>query len=181
MTPTRKPYPATFTSRRQYRKLLARSPLSCVTPQGRFAAQVVRRSADPDACWEWTGAENNKGYGIIVVRGRRWSTHRYSWFIHKGPIPDGMQVCHTCDNPPCVNPDHLFLGTHAENLQDASRKGRMHPGSRHGMARLSEADVQWIRRLHLMGESGTSIAGRFEVHPNTIYSVLKGQSWRHVL
>lgn len=77
-----------------------------------------------DACWEWTGHANRSGYGRVTRRGRDLFAHRYSWELANGPIPDGLIVCHRCDNPPCVRPEHLFLGTHSDNMRDAQRKGR---------------------------------------------------------
>lgn len=90
----------------------------------------VRRG---DACWEWQGAARYRGgYGKIygASAGRPQAAHRYSWELHNGPIPDGMVVGHHCDNPACVRPDHLFVGTQADNMRDASAKGRMWKGPR---------------------------------------------------
>jgi HNH endonuclease len=84
------------------------------------------RGKYPDSCWEWKGAAHKKGYGRqwSKQRGAGTQASRISWEIHIGPIPPGLYVCHTCDNPPCTNPDHLFLATHAENMRDMIRKGR---------------------------------------------------------
>ena len=85
-------------------------------------------------CWEWKGHRNTGGYGVITHNGRDHTASRVSWEIHFGPIPDGLSICHHCDNPPCVRPDHLFIGTHSDNMRDAFAKGRLYhprgPGGR---------------------------------------------------
>lgn len=81
----------------------------------------VRKEQD---CWIWTGARHPFGHGLFMWEGKNQYVHRISWQLHKGPIPDGLYVCHTCDNPPCVNPDHLWIGTCGDNLRDMAAKGR---------------------------------------------------------
>lgn len=76
-------------------------------------------------CWEWTGSLQTQGYGNIEIKGKRLLPHRIAYVLHKGEIPQGLSVCHHCDNPKCCNPEHLFLGTAADNMNDASQKGRM--------------------------------------------------------
>lgn len=91
-----------------------------VTPETRFWRWVHRT----EFCWEWIGLKNPSGYGEFRVDGIHWLAHRYSWWLHRGPIPDGLCVLHRCDFPPCVNPDHLWLGTRTDNHADMIRKGR---------------------------------------------------------
>lgn len=119
-------------------------------------------------CWEWTGQRWGRGYGTLSVMGRHRSAHRFSYEIHNGPIADGMLVCHHCDNPVCVNPKHLFLGTHAENAADRNAKGRQ---ARH---KLTEADVIAIRAAN-----GTQreVAAKFGVSKALISMIRAGKSW----
>ena len=94
-----------------------------IPPEIRFWKKVIK-TAD---CWLWNGAHGKRGHGLFRSNMQEWmvAAHRYSWELHFGPIPDGLLVCHHCDNPPCVRPDHLFLGTIADNVHDAERKGRL--------------------------------------------------------
>ena len=93
-----------------------------MTPEERFWTRVVGDLAT--GCWLWTGPRFREGYGSLSYGPLRIRAHRFSWELHVGPIPEGLVVCHRCDNPPCVRPDHLFLGTQSDNLHDAVAKGR---------------------------------------------------------
>jgi hypothetical protein len=158
-----------------YRRAQRAGLLHPVTREDRFWAKV----ATGDGCWLWTGARDHKGYGVLR-RGRKYSharAHRVSYELHHGPIPDGLFVCHTCDNPPCVNPDHLFLGTNAENTADRHRKGRDARGTRNGLAKLTEAEV---RAILADPRTQTAIARDYGVNPVTIHYIKVGRNWAHL-
>lgn len=135
-------------------------------------------SASTDGgCLEWTGRTNVHGYGVAVYGGEKLGAHRLAYTAHVGPIPDGLSVCHTCDNRRCVNPAHLFLGTNAENTADRDRKGRQARGEQSGRAKLTESDVRAIRAS---AEPHAVLAKRFGVGATIISSIRTGKAWRHV-
>lgn len=123
------------------------------------------------------------GYGNFSVAGVSISAHRFSWELHHGPIPAGMFVCHRCDNPPCVRPDHMFLGTNADNNRDMRDKGRASGGARgeqNHVALLTDEAVRDIRVRIARGETQSSIASVYGVHKSTIGKVSSGKNWGHV-
>ena len=144
----------------------------------RFWSKVDNRSQGE--CWEWQGFIESDGYGRLTVSGKDWRSHRYSWLIANGVSPDGLVVCHRCDNRRCVNPDHLFLGTNAENMQDKIDKGRQTHGSRHGSAKLTEADIPKIVEAYNSGKSQTEVGALFGVSQDLVSRVLRREIWRHV-
>lgn len=133
-------------------------------------------------CWNWTGPKIGKGYGMIRVPWTRTPgyIHRLSWMIANGDIPEGMQVCHKCDNRICARPDHLFLGTCGDNLQDMKGKGRHLYGERNTEAKLTEEQVLQIHALGKTGLSQAKIAARFGVGQMTISRILRGERWNHI-
>lgn len=115
-------------------------------------------------CIVWTKyiSWETGGYGIRQYKGRLWKAHRAAWDETYGPIPEGMRVLHKCDNPPCINPEHLFLGTQGDNVIDMAAKGR------HGKSTLTNQQVQEIRERRAQGEKGRALAAEYGVAPSTI-------------
>jgi hypothetical protein len=168
------------------------------TPHGlsleeRFWSKVDR-SGD---CWVWLAGTSKAGYGRIWVnesQGRQLSregraiaqAHRVAWELTNGPIPDGLEVCHRCDNPPCVRPSHLFLGTHAENHADMVAKGRASGGSvqRFGedshVSKLVLADVERAKAMRASGQTYSSIARAFNISTSHAWRIVNGVRWSHV-
>lgn len=139
----------------------------------------------PDECWLWQGLRSSNGYGKIgTSRQEMLYTHRVSWEIHHGPVPDGLFVCHTCDVRLCVNPAHLWLGTAADNLADMHRKGRGHHkganGVRNGSAHLTEQQVVEIRALYAAGMTQVELAARFGIAQTNISQIVLRKMWKHV-
>jgi HNH endonuclease len=135
-------------------------------------------------CIEWTRARTAGGYGRFYLKGLQAYSHRIAWIVKHGRIPAGMCVCHKCDNPPCLNPDHLFLGTHKDNIRDASRKGLL-PGNRtmgsaKPQAKLNEHSVALIRELRLRGASVAGLSTQFNISKSQMRRVVNGYSWKHV-
>ena len=134
----------------------------------------------PEAgCWIWTGTTTVRGYGQIISNNRKYYAHRASYEVFIGPIPDGMYVCHACDNVYCVNPAHLFLGTQKQNLEDMARKKRSTWGEKNPMAKLTQADVDEIRRLRSEGMMIKDLASKYKVIPQTISAIIKKERWNH--
>jgi len=135
-------------------------------------------NVNPEGCWDWLAGRND-GYGVLQVCGTSKKAHRFSYALHFGKIPDGLYVCHHCDNRACVRPDHLFLGTQHQNILDALSKGRMvaNRGDRHGRSKLKEIDICEIRRDDRLLKD---IAKDYNVHLSTIWLVKKRRNWRHV-
>lgn len=145
-------------------------------PERRFWLRVTKG----EGCWEWNGPRDQDGYGKFTVSGRPTSTHRYSWELHFGPIPEGQKVCHHCDNPPCSRPDHLFLGTHADNHADRNAKGRQARGETAGNAKLTTADIATIRQMRAGGMLHREIAAHFPVTRGMVSHILRREAWAHV-
>lgn len=147
----------------------------------RFEAKYI---PEPNSgCWLWTAGVDSSGYGTFIYDGRTLGAHRVSFMLHRGVIPGGLLVCHTCDVRVCVNPNHLFLGTIQDNIDDRDRKGR-HPrlrGNAGTNSKLTEDQVIEILEKH-DGKVNTiyTLGVEYKVHPTTIHLILKGRNWSHV-
>ena len=147
------------------------------TIESRFWSKVRKTRG----CWEWTGAKAGAGYGYLMLRkGTLGYAHRISYELHKGPIPEGHSVLHTCDRMLCVKPDHLFTGSQRDNIQDMIRKGRQARGLRAiGRRILTDVQVREVRSLRGI-ESQRSIGKRLGVDGSTINNIWSGRTWRHL-
>lgn len=135
-------------------------------------------------CWEWDGTKNSNGYGRFSFKNRHRLAHRVAYEIFFGDVPNGMNVCHKCDNRRCVNPRHLWLGTQSENLADAAAKGRNFTpdtsAEKNGNTSLDWERVRAIRKLHRDGMKKFHIAQIFNVSPSTVGNITKNQTWKEV-
>jgi len=172
---------------------------SQATRAARFWAKVARGND----CWLWQGGRNARGYGM-AANGKKSGfilAHRFSYELAYGSIPPGLHVCHHCDNPPCVRPDHLFVGTDADNIADMLRKGRYGPprpvlrgdaswsrnhlnrlarGESHGLARITATQVLEMRRLRAEGKSLSELMTAFSMSKSQTFRIITRQAWAHI-
>lgn len=151
----------------------------------RFWSKVNRAAGD---CWVWTGPRLKRKngqltYGTFTVKKRGILAHRFSWLLATGALDPAVKICHRCDNPPCVNPAHLFPGTQAQNLADMRAKGRgrfnrFKSGTAHPNAKINEDVVRQMRALRADGLSFARIGAAFGVHASTAHSAIRGHTWR---
>jgi hypothetical protein len=139
-----------------------------------------------DGCWDWTGMIGDVGYGQMSVNGRQERTHRLSWLLAHGAMPPrGVYVLHRCDNRRCVRPDHLFLGTHRENIADMIAKGRgskppRHVGDSHPQAKITAAIASDLRRRVAAGEKQAALAREVGISKSAMCAIVKRHIWREV-
>lgn len=141
--------------------------------RARFRSKFERRG--DHECWLWEAATDRAGYGQFRVGKRCQYAHRVAWVMANGPIPDGKEICHRCDQRNCVNDAHLFLGTHQENMADAKVKGRMRPFPRPETRKVSDAVIAEMRALRAAGELQQLIADRFGVTQTFVSMVVNGK------
>lgn len=161
-------------------------PTLTAADQERFWSKAQRT----DSCWIWAGGGRRRRYGYFLHLGKHLPAHRLSYYLSRGVQPADKLVCHTCDVPHCVNPDHLFLGTPSENMKDCVRKGRWrgfgrarsehNRGSENPFSKLTETDVITMRREHVGGVRAKDLAQRFGVSVHTVRDVVMARSWRHI-
>ena len=128
-------------------------------------------------CWLWTASQSGHGYGYFFMDGRGTRAHRAAWILYQGEIPNDLCVLHKCDNPQCVNPDHLWLGSHAENMIDRGKKARSARGVRVNTTKLSIDDVKKVRALLKKGINCTAIARSFGVSTTAIHAIRNRRTW----
>lgn len=132
-------------------------------------------------CWLWTGSRLPDGYGVIRVDGKKYPVHRLSLHLYKGfNLESDLVACHTCDNPPCFNPAHLFIGTKADNNRDRNNKGRSAKGESSGTAKLTNDMVVEIREKRARGVPRAILSKEYGVNENSIYNISSRKTWRHI-
>ena len=170
--------------------------VDCCNPDHLFLATIWERFArgyepgEPEECWIWQGTITAAGYGVLNRKKTLFYTHRLAWIVHNsgGDLdPEGLDdydnleghvILHKCDNPPCVNPNHLLIGNQSDNANDAVEKGRWNSEDR--SKRLGDEKVKEIRYLIQLGVPATNLAKRFNVHHQTILDIKHGRTWKHV-
>lgn len=144
---------------------------------------------DSNVCWEWRGARNKHGYGITTIRNKQHLSHRIVWLHQHGVMNLSMKVLHRCDNPPCCNPSHLFLGTQSDNVYDMIAKGRRRngisrtsakKGEENYRAKVKNSDVEKIRELRKMETPLKEIARQFGIHVATVSDIVSRRTWKHI-
>ena len=156
----------------------------------KYIYEFWNRVIKTNNCWMWNGSrlnsknKNNLVYGIFQIYKngiqKSYMAHRISWFLKNGDIPDNLMVCHKCDNPLCVNPDHLFLGTNIDNMKDMVSKRRSASGDKNGRRKLNEEKIKEIIKRYRTGEYSTSLGREYGVSSGTICSVAEGKTWKNI-
>ncbi len=149
---------------------------------GTVKERFWKRVHKTDTCWWWIGGRS-RDYGRLTINRKGVRAHRLSYELNIGPIADGLFVCHRCDHPLCVRPDHLFLGTHIENVRDSVRKGRFRDcrGEKNGAAKLTAKEVMGIRLRYASGlYKQIDLCREYKISPMAMSDLLRGKTWRHI-
>lgn len=144
----------------------------------RFWSKVIILTSKD--CWEWAGCLVGFGYGQVTIRRIQYGTHRIAYFLCNKQDPGDQLVCHRCDNPKCCNPNHLWLGTEAENIQDRNTKGRNAKGIKHARAKLTEQQVRQIRNQYATGIGQRALGRKYDVTHATIQGIIHRRTWTHI-
>lgn len=141
----------------------------------------VAITADDNQCWNWQASTFDNGYGSVRIDGKQLRAHRVAWMFPNYVIPDGLKVCHSCDNKLCCNPKHLFIGTSQDNSSDMVEKERSARGEKQGSAKLTESNVIAIRQEYAFGNtSEPKLALKYGVSSGQIHKILKRRRWAHI-
>ena len=178
---------AILDGRKNRRKLYVRKGESPLSPE--HLAQRLANALDDaqeGSCWEWKRTKNYYGYGTLTVNGKTIFAHRLAYQLGVGDIPTGLQVLHSCDNPSCINPQHLHLGTGSDNMKECYDRGRSKikpvsfKGESNGSAKLSKKDVVVIKSLIAHGEKQHKVAAEFNISQAQVSNIVLGKGWSHV-
>lgn len=142
--------------------------------------RVLNAVEKTETCWVWTKGKLAGGYGQVVVDKQKWTAHRLFYSVYKGPIPEGKLICHTCDNPSCVNPEHLYCGTHTENNRDTYTRDRM--PIRHGDAAINVVKLSREAALEIKYSALTSkeLAQKHQIHQSQVSRIRNGHTWKNI-
>lgn len=146
-----------------------------------IVTRIANKTLKTTTCWLWTGNKNKDGYGIIQISNKQKRVTRVVFAIVHGQVTNNQLVLHSCDNPTCINPIHLYSGTPADNVRDEVSRGRIAQGSRNNQNKLTEIQVLEIRSLHKEGSSLSKLGRKFAVSHKTIESIVKRKTWKWLL
>lgn len=149
--------------------MLKSDDIKCQRNKDRFLSKIKIYND----CWIWQAQTVFPGYGRFWLYGKNMTAHRASWLIFKGNIPENLCICHKCDNPSCVNPEHLFLGTHKENSVDMKIKGRSKPGEKNGCSKVIDIHRDEIINKYLQGHTQRNLAKEYKVAQSTIWKIIR--------